>query len=231
MWAAQLGLASGGWRIIAPDFRGMNGGESDPPAASVDDYAGDLVDLLDALHIEDVVVGGLSIGGYVAFALLRLAPNYIRALVLADTRAEPDTPEGVERRKIMRRLLDESGRDAVVDDMLPKLLSASALSGRRDLVEEVRRIALSNSTPGIGGMIHALMTRPDATPVLSTVRCPTLILVGSEDAATPPPASEKMRQAIAGSELVVIPGAGHLSNMENPDVFNAAVSRFLDKRV
>jgi 3-oxoadipate enol-lactonase len=231
MWNGQLPLSSGGWHIVAPDFRGMNGGEGDRAASSVDDYAGDVVDLLDSLHVKEAVIAGLSVGGYVAFALLRLAPNYVQGLVLADTRAEADTPEGVEGRKKMLALLHEKGASAVADDMIPKLLSQSAQRTKPDLVADVRAMTLKNSTAGIEGMITAMMTRPDSTPVLATIHRPTLILVGSDDAATPPAASEKMRGAIPGSELVVIPGAGHLSNLEQPVIFNAALDEFLQKRV
>jgi 3-oxoadipate enol-lactonase len=231
MWAEQMSLSAGGWRVIAPDFRGTSGAESDPPAATVDDYAADVVDLLDGLHIDDAVVAGLSLGGYVAFALRRLAPNYVRALVLADTRAEADTPESVEGRKRMLTLLEEKGPDAIADDMLPKLLSAGTCKSRPDIVDTVRQIILRNSARGIAGAIRALMTRPDSTPLLASVRCPTLVIVGSEDSATPPAASEKMHRAIAGSELVVVPAAGHLSNVEQPPAFNAAVAAFLEHRV
>jgi 3-oxoadipate enol-lactonase len=231
MWEGQQTLALGGWRVIAPDFRGMHGGENDPPAASVDDYAADVVDLLDALHVDDAIVAGLSLGGYVAFALLRLAPTYVRGLVLADTRAEADTPEGVDGRKRMLALLHEKGAGAIADDMLPKLLSPATHGNRPEVVARVRQMILGNTVQGIGGAIGALMTRPDSTPLLASIRCPTLVIVGSEDAATPPSASEKMHRAIGGSELVIVPAAAHLSNIEQPDTFNGALAAFLENRV
>ena len=106
MWEPQLALADRGWRVVAPHLRGMGGGLDEAPAASMDDYAGDVIDLLDALHIDEVVLGGVSMGGYVAFAMLRRAPRYIRGLVLADTRPQADTQEGVEGRKRMLTLVD-----------------------------------------------------------------------------------------------------------------------------
>src|SRR4051812_23489780 len=100
MWEPQLALAQYGWRVIAPQFRGFDGGISDTPSSgSIEDYAGDVIDLLDTLHVEDVVLGGLSMGGYVAFSVLRHAPSYVRALILADTRPQSDTPEGIAGRK------------------------------------------------------------------------------------------------------------------------------------
>ncbi len=110
MWEPQLALAANGWRVIAPHLRGFDGGSTDPAATSMDDYAGDVIDLLDALHVEDAVIGGLSMGGYVTFALLRHAPRYFRGLVLADTRPQADTPEGVEGRRKMLALVRRKGR-------------------------------------------------------------------------------------------------------------------------
>src|SRR5436190_11930036 len=103
-------------------MRGVDGGASDPPTTSMDDCAGDVIDLLDRLHVEDAVVGGCSMGGYLAFALLRLAERYVRGLILADTRAGADTLEAIEGRKKMLTLVHDKGTPAVVDEMVPKLL-------------------------------------------------------------------------------------------------------------
>jgi 3-oxoadipate enol-lactonase len=231
MWEPQLALAADGWRIVAPHLRGFDRGVTDPPASTVDDYAGDVIDLLDALHVEDAVIGGLSMGGYAAFAILRHALRYVRGLILADTRSQADTPEGVEGRKRMLQLLAEKGPPAVVDEMIPKLLGASTRASQPALVDRVRALALSSSPEAIAGAIRALMTRPDSTPLLPTIHCPTLIVVGEEDTLTPPALSEGMHRAIAGSELVIVPGAGHLSSLEQPDAFNSALARFLTHRV
>src|SRR5262245_60002371 len=99
MFEPQLTLADRGWRVIAPQLRGFDGGTADAAASSVDDYAGDVIDLLDTLHIDDAVIGGVSLGGYVAFAIFRHAPRYFQGIVLADTKSGADTPEGVEGRK------------------------------------------------------------------------------------------------------------------------------------
>lgn len=231
MWEAQLAVAGDGWHVIAPQIRGVDAGDSDPPAASMDDYAADLIDLLDALHIEDAAVAGLSMGGYLAFSLLRHAPNYVRALVLADTRSQADTPEGRESRVVMLNLLERKGPAGVADEMIPKLLGPDTRANRPDIVERVRGLTLANSNESLAGAIRALMSRPDSTPLLSSIRVPTLIVVGEEDAVTPPAAAEEMHARISGSELVRIPGSGHLSNLERPDVFNQALARFLDHRV
>ena len=231
MWEPQLTLAVHGWRVIMPHLRGFDGGTSDPPASTVDDYAGDVIDLLDALHVKNAVIGGLSMGGYVAFSILRRAPRYVRGLILADTRSQADTPEGAAGRTRMLQLLAEKGPSAVVDEMIPKLLGASTRTSRPELGDRVRALGLSNPPEAIAGAIRALMTRPDSSPLLSTIRCPTLIVVGEEDTLTPPALSEEMHRATAGSELVVVPGAGHLSSLEQPDAFNSALAAFLTHRV
>jgi 3-oxoadipate enol-lactonase len=231
MWEPQLALAAHDWRVLAPDLRGFGAGADDAPASTVDEYAGDVIDLLDALNIEDAIIGGLSMGGYAAFAIFRRAPRYVRGLILADTRSQADTPEGTAGRMRMLQLLTEKGPAAVVDEMIPKLLGATTRASRPDVVDRVRALALSSPPEAIAGAIRALMTRPDSTPLLSTIHCPTLILVGEEDTLTPPPLSEELHQAIAGSELVVVPGAGHLSSFEQPDAFNSALAAFLTHRV
>jgi pimeloyl-ACP methyl ester carboxylesterase len=231
MWEEQLGLASGGWHVVVPQLRGFDDGAGDPPAASVDDYAGDVIDLLDALHVKQAVVAGLSMGGYVAFALLRLAARYVQGLILADTRAQADTPEGIAGRTRLLQVVQDKGPSAVADEMIPKLLGETTRATRPAVAARVRSLALANSSEAIAGAIRALMTRPDSTPLLASIHVPTLIVVGDEDTITPPAAAEEMHHAIAGSELVRIPRAGHLSNLEQPELFSATLAAFLEHRV
>lgn len=231
MWEPQLALADYGWRVLAPQFRGFDGDPGDPPAASVDDYTGDVIDLLDALHIEDAVIGGLSMGGYVALSIFRHAPRYVRGLILADTRPQADTPEVAVGRKRMLQLAAEQGPSAIADEMIPKLLGESTRKHRPEIVDRVRGLVLANSSESIAGAVRVLMTRPNSTPLLQEIHCPTLILVGDEDTITPSALSEDMHRRIAGSELVVIAGAGHLSSIEQPHACNKALARFLTHRV
>jgi pimeloyl-ACP methyl ester carboxylesterase len=231
MWEPQLALAERGWRVVAPQLRGVDGGAGDPETSSMDDYVGDVIDLLDGLHIEDAVIGGLSMGGYVTLAVFRHAPRYFSGMVLADTRSQADAPEGIAGRKRTLALLKERGGMAVLDDLIPKLLGDTTRRDRPQVVERLRELVRLNSDAAIAGSITALMTRQDSTPLLSSIHCPTLILVGEEDTLTPPDLSRDLHRAIAGSELVVLPAAGHLSSLEQPEAFNAAVSTFLEHRV
>lgn len=231
MWEPQFALADAGWRIIAPHLPAMDGGIGETPVTSFDDAAGQVIDLLDSLHVDEAVIGGVSMGGYLTFALFRHAARYFRGMVLADTRPQADTPEGKEGRVRMQALLAEKGPAAVVDEMMPKLLAPDTIRTRPDLVERVRSLVLANPPEAIAGAITALMTRSDSTPLLAKIECPTLVIVGEHDTLTPPALSRDMQRAIASAELVTIDGAGHLSNLERPDLFNAALARFLDKRV
>jgi 3-oxoadipate enol-lactonase len=231
MWEPQMTLADHGWRVIAPQLRGFDGGTNDPPTTSMDDYAADVIDLLDTLHVEDAVIGGLSMGGYVTLAMFRQARRYFRAMVLADTRAEADPPAAVQGRERMIALARDKGAAAVADELMPKLVGASTEQHRPEIVERVRGLIVPNSVLSITGALVALMTRADSTPLLPTIHVPTLILVGDEDTLTPPALSETMHHAIAGSVLVPIPQAGHMSNLEQPGPFNAALSHFLEHRV
>jgi pimeloyl-ACP methyl ester carboxylesterase len=238
MWEPQLALAAEGWHVLAPELRGFDDEGRQPsvlsqhPAAlTVDDYAADVIDLLDALHLQEAVIGGLSMGGYVSFAILRRAPRYVRALVLADTKALADSPEAADGRLRMLQLLADRGLSAVADDMVPKLLGRSTRAERPDVSDQVRTLILSNPPAAVASAIQALMTRPDSTPLLRTIRCPTLIVVGDEDGLTPPALSEDMHRAISGSQLTRVLGAGHLSSLEQPRAFNAALVQFLTHRV
>jgi pimeloyl-ACP methyl ester carboxylesterase len=231
MWDPQLVLAGRGWRLIVPELRGFGEGAGDPPTTSIDDYAGDTIDLLDKLHVDTAVICGLSMGGYIAFSMFRHAPNYFRAMVLADTRSQGDTPEAAAGRKGMQQLVREKGAAAVAEALLPKLVGDTTRRERPAIVEAVRTQIIGSSPEAIAGALAALMTRPDSTPTLSTIRCPVQIIVGDEDAITPPPLSEQMHRDIPGSQLTVIKGAGHMSNMEQPALFNESLARFLDHRV
>lgn len=233
MWEPQFAVAGRGWHVIAPHMRWADGGAADRPIANLtmDDYAADVVDLLDALHIEDAVLCGLSLGGYLAFALMRHAPSYIRGLILADTKSQADAPEALEARRATLALVESKGLGAVADAMVPRLLGATTRARHPQIEARVRAVIESTSVEAAVGAIRALMSRPDSTPQLASIRVPTLVIVGDEDVITPPAGAEDMRSRIPGAELARIAAAGHLSNLERPDEFNAELVRFLDKRV
>jgi 3-oxoadipate enol-lactonase len=218
-----------GWRAIAPALPGFDG-MPPPPAAStsIDDYSNLALALLDALGIRDFVVGGVSMGGYAAFGVWRLAARRCRGIVLADSRAGADTEQGRAAREALLTLVRHKGPAAVADDMLPKLLGRTTHARRPEIVARVRSLIESQSSDGIAAAVVRLRDRPDSTSLLTGIDIPALVLVGDEDALTPPAESEKMRDALPQASLAVIPGAGHLSCIEDPAAFGAALGRFLN---
>ena len=227
LWAEQLGELSKVARVIVPDLRGF--GESAMPASSVtvDTYADDLSGLLDALVIKNVVVAGLSMGGYVAFAFYRKNPHRVRGLILANTKAGADSAEGKKGRDDNAVLAREKGSAAIAERMLPKMLTPKTAAERPSLVTSVNAMMSRQSVDGVVGALMAMRDRPDSTPTLAQISVPTLIITGAEDNLIPPKESELMRDGIHGAKLVVIPGAAHLSNVEQPEAFNRAVHDFL----
>lgn len=227
MWAPQAAELSDRYRVVTIDLRGH--GESDAPMwrYTLDQFAEDASGLLKHLDIARATFVGLSMGGYILFALYRTHPELFHALVLADTRATADTPDAKAARFSMAQIAYRRGASAIADLMLPKLLSPAACEHRADLREQLRTIITGSQVSGIVGDLMAMEERPDATPLLSTISVPTLVLAGEEDLASPPEEVEDMANQIPGATFVRIPQAGHLSNMENPAAFNKALLSFL----
>jgi pimeloyl-ACP methyl ester carboxylesterase len=227
MWAAQRGLADR-FRVVTPDLFGFGG--SPVPAAgwTMDAMAEALAAFLPGIGIDQpVVLGGLSMGGYAALAFARKYPDRLRGLVLADTKAEADTAEAKTNRDKTIAFARENSAEAVVEQMLPKLLGDFTRANRPNVVAAVRRIGSAQSVDGVAAALAALRDRPDATATLSHIRVPTLVAVGAEDTLTPPDGAKKMADAIPDAKLEVIPTAGHLSNLECPSEFTTAVRMFL----
>jgi pimeloyl-ACP methyl ester carboxylesterase len=222
VFAPQLAIA--GARHIMPDLPGF--GRSTPPTdeMSIEDYAILCKRLLDHLHVTQAVVAGFSMGGYIALALARLAPESVRALILIDTRETADSDEARKGRYETIEKVENQGTKAVVETMLPKMLSKGAPSS---LVHEVRAIMDASSAEGVVAALQAMAERSDSTSLLPELRMPVLIVVGENDTITPPADAERVAKAIAGAKLVTIPNAAHLSNFERPEEFNAAVEEFL----
>ncbi len=224
MWEDQIDALATRFRVIAPDLRGFGDSARGQGLASLDQAADDLAGLISALGLDQVTLVGLSMGGYIAFALLRRQPTLVSRLVLADTRAGADSAEGRQSREASAQLAEQQGVAAVADQLLPKLLSAGAPADVRD---EARKIILANDPAGVAAAQRAMAARPDSSALLASITIPTLIIVGSEDALTPPSEAQAMHRAIAGSRLITLDGAGHLANLESPDAFSAAIEEFV----
>ena len=228
MWQAQLADPPPGWRVVAPDFAGLGSSDDhDRLTVALDDYAHDVVTLIDRLGVGRVVVAGVSLGGYVALALARLVPDRLAGLVLVDTKAPADGAEARAGRAHMLEVLSNDGTGGVADDMVSKLLGETSRREQPALVDLVRSIILTNDPEGVRRAVLRLRDRPDATPVLETIRVPALVVVGDEDVLTPPPEAERLAEGIAGARLERIPAAGHLSSLEQPAAFNRVLADFL----
>ncbi len=226
MWRSQLERVPDGWRLLAPDLPGF-GPHADGSVQSMDDMARRVEAWMTAAGIDRAVIGGVSMGGYVTLALFRLAPGRFTGVVLANTKAGADTAEGRAARDAMSALVREQGAAAVADQMLPKLLGETTRRSRPDLETLVRGLIAANRPDGIAGAIGAMKGRPDSTALLAQIDRPALVIAGSEDTLIPASEAALLHERLPSSRLVTIPGAGHLSSLEAPDEFSAALAAFL----
>lgn len=229
LWQPQVQALSAYARAIAPDLPGF--GQSAPVArkATIDAYADDCAYLLKILGIrQKVIVCGLSMGGYVAFAFYRRYPEMVGGLILASTRAGADSAEGKANRDKAIALAQKEGAQAIARAMLPKMLAPQSYSAKPGLAAAVRAMMVTASLEGITGALAAMRDRPDSTDMLATIHVPTLILHGEQDQIMPPSEAEAMRAAIPSSALTILPNAGHMPNMEQPDAFNRNIIEFIN---
>ena len=248
MWEPQLRTLPEGWHGIAPDLRGfgrspMDGdgcaptgkrmgagiARADETVLSMACLADDVADLIEDRGDGPVVVCGLSMGGYVAFELHRRRPDLVRGLVLADTRAAADSDEARENRMRMAQTVRSAGTRPIAAAMVPDLLAASTRDVQPEIEDTVRQMILETPPETVIAALAGMAGRHDSTTELPDIDVPTLVLVGEHDAITPPDQARAMADAIPDAELVVVPDAGHLSGMENPAAFNAALEGFLSR--
>jgi len=227
MWRPQLSALQEHFRVIAPDLRGHGESTVPPGPYSMDAMAGDIAALLDRLSVQRAVLVGLSMGGYVSLAFCRLWPQRVSALVLADTKAVPDTPEGKQARDSMISLVQEKGMEAIEEVMLPRLLAPATLRTKPDVAAEVSAMIRGTHPEGAIGALQGMRDRPDSTEVLRSLTCPVLCICGEEDVLSPPSAAQEMAALARSGRVEVVPSAGHLPNLENPNAFNSALLAFL----
>lgn len=231
MWDAQEPLAES-VRLIVPDQRGFGGSAATRPIASIAGMADDVVAVLDALHVrEPAVICGVSMGGYVAQHVAARHPTRVRALILCDTKFDADTPEAREGRAALAAKVGRLGTSILADAMLGKLLSQSAAARaapRRQMIEEHLRQLISAQQPEtVQAALAAMGNRPDMTDLMRRLPIPTLLVVGAEDSFTPPDTMQRMEAIMPHARLLIVPHAGHLTPLEAPEIFHAAVLEFL----
>jgi len=228
MWNAQIDALAGKYRLIAPDLRGFGQSGVTDAAVTMEQFADDLAALLDALEVSDpVVLCGLSMGGYVAVAFQRKYASRLRGLILCDTRAAADTPEmAAARHETADRVLAE-GPAPLVDMMMPKLFAPGTVENRPRIIESLHGVMLATDPRGIAAAARGMARRPDVTGSLDRIDCPTLVVVGESDALSTPEEMSTLARSIPGARFVEIADSGHMSPMENPAEFNAALLDFL----
>ena len=226
MWRDQMASLTA-WRRIAPDLRGFGLSDAPEQGYSMAAYARDLEALLEALDVTRVVVCGLSMGGYVAFELVRRFPERVRALILSNTRAEPDSEEARKGRGATIGLVQTRGLDALADAMMPKLLAAPTLAGDPKVPAHIRTMIRDNDAGGMVGALSAMRERPDSTPLLGSLGVPVLVLAGSDDQLAPPESAHAMARAIPGASYRLLEDTAHVPPVEQPKATSAAIREFL----
>lgn len=228
LWLPAAKALINRYRVIVPDLRGHgDSGVGDGPA-TMEKHAADLVRVLDDAEVGRTVIAGVSIGGYVFFEFWRRYRGRVGAVILCDTKAQADTPEGRAARLKSANEVMERGTEFFVESMIPKLFGKTTLNTRPDLVAGARRMMLKMSPAGISAVQRGMAERPDSVGTLKSINVPALVLVGEEDTLSTLADAELMRGNIAGSQLKVMPRAGHYAVWEQHEAVGSAVRQFLD---
>ncbi len=220
MWSLQLdALADNGYAALAPNAFGFD----DSPQKqnwTFNDYADALAELMQSLGISQATLVGISMGGYTAFAFWKKYPDKVKSLVLCATRADADSPEAKAARMEFIDALLKNGIEEAVKRMIPKLLSATSHRSRPELLKRVESIIRKQSPQAIEETLKALASRDDSVPLLASINVPTLVIGGAEDALMSEAVLKTIHSGISNSQMHIIQGAGHLPNLEEPDIFN-----------
>jgi 3-oxoadipate enol-lactonase len=227
MWDGQIEALSARHRVIAPDLRGFGQSGVSEGVVTMDQFAGDLVDLIDFLGIDKVVLCGLSMGGYIALEFWRKYAHRLRALILCDTRAKNDTPEAAANRFVVAEKVLREGSNIVADAMIPKLFSPITMQEQPHLAEKIKQVIDRTDPRGIAAAALGMAQRADFIAELPRIGCPALVIVGQSDAISPVAEMQAIAKAVPNAEFIIIPQAGHMAPMEQPQAVNAAIERFL----
>ncbi len=228
-WRPQIDALGRRFRVVACDVRGHGRSGAGDGQYTYRMFVDDLVALLDHLRIERTVLCGLSMGGSIALRTIELHPERVRALVLCDTHSAPDSNHAKYWREQAIEEIKRNGLKVFADEFLRKVFRPATFLSTPEIIEAVRSTILATSPAAVCGALLAQAGRTDTTPALSGINVPVLLLAGEEDALTPPSVMLSMQEKIPRSELRIIPDAGHVSNLENPTVFNNYLEEFLNK--
>jgi len=230
MWAPQVAGLSGLTEVIAEDLRGFGTDTRELPAIMpMRSHAADIKELMDARGIGKVVMCGLSMGGYIAMAFAERWPDRLAGIILCNTRSNADDEDGVAARHEMAHNAREKGMDVIARGMVPNLLGPATHSEHPEVAGLVTRIIARQRPETVAATALGMAQRPDRLAVLQRLKVPALIITGEHDTLMPLPTSQAMADAMPGARLVVLPGAGHLSNLEVPELFNRTVQLFMEE--
>lgn len=230
MWAGNMdALTSAGARVITPDLRGFGENESFADINLMDDMARDVSELLEKLKVERAIIGGLSMGGYVTMALFKQIPEKFAAIMLFDTTAAADSEEKRQNRFDLIEAINENGPRALVENMLPNLTGEYTKANNIELVRNLEQRLTSTNQQAAIAALRGMAERPDSSGVLKGVGVPACLVFGEQDKITNLEAAANLKEAIKGSELTVLKNSGHLSNLEQPEQFNSAVAKFIQR--
>ena len=230
-WHPVAGALESRYRLVLPDLRGHGDSEIGEGPALMPKHASDIARVLDAAGIGQAAFVGCSIGGYILFEFWRRYRARMTALVLCDTRPQADNAEARANRLKAADSVLEQGTEPFIEAMIPKLLGRTTVSTRPDLVAGARAMMRKMSAEDISQVQRGMAERPDSVADLKTINIPTLIVIGEEDVLSTVADGELMRQNIAGSELKVIPKAGHYAPYEQPEAVGKVLRQFLDDAV
>jgi pimeloyl-ACP methyl ester carboxylesterase len=232
MFDAQVAALAGRFRCLTFDFRGQGRSAVTPDGYDMDTLAEDAAALIAALGAAPCHFVGLSMGGFVGLRLASRRPELLRSLALVDSSADPEPAENLPRYRLLNTIARWLGLRVVAGRVMPIVFGRSFLRdpARREVRELWRQRIVSRDRRGITRAVPGVIYRDGVQDELPGIRVPTLILVGEEDVATPRERSERMRAAIPGAELVVVPRAGHSAPIENPEAVTAALAELLARR-
>jgi len=228
MWRPQVpALVAAGFRVITPDLPGY--GETPPGVSppSMDTYADDLIALLDELRIEQAVFGGMSMGGYILLNLVERYPQRVGAAMFLVTRAAQDDPAAKERRKFLADEAIANGQQKIAETFEGVLFGSDTARIQPELVNEVRQWMLATPPEGMAAGLLAMRDRKDSVELLSTFDLPALVIGAELDRAVPLEHSQALAKGLPTVALKVIEGAGHMANLEKPEIFNRCLVEFL----
>ena len=228
MWAPQVEALAGSYQVIVPDLRGFGAARDQAVSeAGMDLLADDVARLLDDRGLDRVVLGGLSLGGYVALAFLRRHADRVSGLVLLDTKATADGDQARKDRLAMVERVLAEGSGFVAEAMLPKLLGETSREHRPEVVEKVGTLIREQAPEAIVGAQRGMAARSDTTDLLASIAVPALVVTGEEDTVTAPEAGRDLAAGIPGARFLLVEEAGHLVNLEQPEIVNEALLDFL----